>query len=165
MISKLRPFGLLLAVVALVALPAASQAGKGKGQSKSTTHCTVKRAFTVRGLLDGDFTPSDPKTADSISIEVRSANRHARRSGEIADQDPSAPGVQVKGAPFSVSGDTFKYKLVDFETNETATTGDKVRLVGKIEYTKQKCEPNTDLEDRYDDVNIRKAVIKDNDGD
>ena len=53
-----------------------------------------------------------------------------------------------------------------FETGETATTGDRVKLVGRIRYTKKRCAPEgTSLEDRYGDPNIRKAVVKDSDGD
>jgi hypothetical protein len=159
--------GLLVAVVALAATPAISMAGpgkgKGKGKGKSGSHCTIKRGFTVRGTLAGGFAQSPTLTADSISITVTSANRHARRSGEIADQNASRSGVQVKNAPYSVSGDSFKYRLVDFEAGENPATGDKVKIVGKIEYTKKKCASGQSLAARYGDVNVRKIVIKDAD--
>jgi hypothetical protein len=168
-ISKLRPMGLLLAVLALAALPAVSQAGpghgKGRAHAKSNGHgkCTVKRGFTVRGTLVDDFTQSATKTANSISITVTSANRHARNSGELADQNASKRGVQAKGASFSVTGDSFKYKLVEFEAGEDPAAGDKVKIIGKITYTKKKCAPGMSLAARYGDVNIRKVVIKDAD--
>jgi hypothetical protein len=165
-INRLRPIGLLLAVFALAALPAATQASRGKTPSADwcAKHGTVKRAFTVRGKL-GSFSGTDKKgTADSIEIVVSSANRHARHSGDIDDQDPVKPGVQVKGATYSVSGDTFKYRRVGYEPSEASEEGDKAKLVGKIEYTKKRCAPEgTSLEDRYGDVNIRKVLVKDKD--
>jgi hypothetical protein len=164
--SKVRTIGLLLALLALAAAPAASQAGKGKG--KSGTHCTLKRGFTVRGTLVS-FTADDPNTEadeESITVTVTGANRHARHSGEIADQDASKPGVQVKGATYSVSDDPFKYKLVGYQGTDTPSAGDKVKIVGKIAYTKKKCAPEgTSLADRYGDPNIRKVKIKDADPD
>jgi hypothetical protein len=155
----------LLAVFALAGLPAVSQADRGKhkgadnAKGKNGKKCTVKRGFVVRGTLVS-FTADE----ESVEVTVTGANRHARRSGEIADQDASKPGVQVKGASYSVSGDPFKYKLVGYETGEDPAAGDKVRIVGKIEYTKKKCAPEgTSLEDRYGDVNVRKVTIKDAD--
>src|ERR671925_1239775 len=107
----IRKIGLLLAALVLAATPAVAEAGKGKGKSKgkSGSHCTVKRGFTVRGTLES-FTADDGSTQadeEEITITVTGANRHARRSGELADQDASKPGVQVKGATYSVSGDPF----------------------------------------------------------
>ena len=46
-------------------------------------------------------TPDDPATAASeatVTLTVTNANSHARRSGDIADQDAVKKGVQVKGA-------------------------------------------------------------------
>jgi hypothetical protein len=170
-IRKLRLFGLLLAVLALGALPAVSQANHGKHKGAGKGHhskCTVKRGFTVRGTLVS-FTADDPATAadeESVDITVTGANRHARRSGEIPDQDAAKPGVQVKGAPYSVSGDPFKYKLVGYQGTDTPSAGDKVKIVGKITYTKKRCAPEgTSLEDRYGDPNIRRVKIKDADPD
>jgi hypothetical protein len=161
--SKIRPIGLLLALLALAAVPAVSQGKKTPSPDWCAKHGTVKRAFTVRGHL-GSFSPTDSKgTASSIEIIVSSANRHARNSGEIDDQDANKPGVQVKGATYSVSSDSFKYKRVGYEPNEASEAGDKAKLVGKIEYTKKRCDPNATLADRYDDVNIRKVVVKDKD--
>ena len=162
----IRKIGLLLAALVLAATPAVAEAGKGKG--KSGSHCTVKRGFTVRGTLES-FTADDGSTQadeEEITITVTGANRHARRSGELADQDASKPGVQVKGATYSVSGDPFKYKLVGYTGGDTPSTGDKVKLVGKILYTKKRCAPEgTSLEDRYGDVDVRRVKIKDADPD
>jgi hypothetical protein len=164
----MKKVALLVAAFALVAMPASAAPGKGKGKGKSGSNCTLKRGFTVRGTLQS-FTPDNPATEadeEEITITVTNANRHARRSGEIEDQDPSTPGVQVKGATYSVSGDPFKYKLVGYSGSDTPSVGDKVKLVGKIRYTKKRCAPEgTSLEDRYGEPNIRKATIKDADPD
>ena len=84
---KIRLMGLVAAVFALAAIPAVSQATHGNGNAKSHAHSCkqLKLGFTVRGLLDvpPEFA-SATKTADDISLsEVTSANRHARRSGEV----------------------------------------------------------------------------------
>jgi hypothetical protein len=153
---SLRWMGLLVAVVALAATPAISMAGpgKGKGKGKSGSHCTIKRGFTVRGTLVS-FTPDNPGTSaneEDISITVTGANRHARRAG-WEKGDAFSPG----------SGDAFKYKLVEFEPGEQPTGGEKVKIVGKIEYTKKKCASGQSLAARYGDVNVRKIAIKDAD--
>jgi hypothetical protein len=165
----MRKIVLLVAAFALVAMPASAAPGKGKGKGKSGSQCkTLKRGFTVRGTLQS-FTPDNPGTEadeEEITITVTGANRHARRSGEIADQDPSTPGVQVKGATYTVSGDPFRFKLVGYSGSDTPSAGDKVKLVGKIKYTKKRCAPEgTSLADRYGDPNIRKVKIKDADPD
>jgi len=135
---KIRLMGLVAAVFALAAIPAISQASHGNGNAKSHAHSCkqLKLGFTVRGLLDvpPEFA-SATKTADDISLsEVTSANRHARRSGEV-----------VKGQGYDVNNDP---------------EGFKVKLVG---YTKKRCAPEgTSLEDRYaEHPNLRKVVIKD----
>jgi hypothetical protein len=153
--------GLLVAVVALAATPAISMAGPGKGKGKGKSgnhHCkTLKRGFTLRGTLVS-FNQGDVSVQgdEDISITVTGANRHARRAG------------WEKGDTFSKSDDAFKYKLVEFEPSEQPTgdtpgnTPERVKIVGKIAYTKKKCaEPGTSLADRYGAVNIRRVTIKD----
>ena len=57
-------------------------------------------AYQVGGTLES-VTLDDPATAGNqatITLKVTSANMHARRSGELADQNAAKKGVQVKGA-------------------------------------------------------------------
>ena len=137
---------------------------KAKGCKKPSAN----KGFVVKGTLDS-FTADNPATAaneESVTLTVTKANRHAKLSGELADQDAAKAGVQVKGATFSADGATdtngFRVKLVGYGTGETPAAGDKVSLVGKISVAKAKCAPaGTSTADRYGKVNVRKVKIKD----
>jgi hypothetical protein len=131
----------------------------------------VHPAFFVRGTLTS-FTADDPSTADvneaSLTMSVVGANSHARRSGELADQDPSKPGVQVKGASYTATAasDPFVLKLSGFEPGETPDVGDQVRVLGKIALTRKRCaDPGTSLADRYGAVDLKRVRVIDADGD
>jgi len=156
------------AALALLAAPMGAEAKpKPNKNAGGCKHPTVKKGFVVKGTLVS-FTADNPATQadeESVTLTVTKANRHARVSGELADQDPAKPGVQVKGSTFSADGadpNGFKVKLVGYESGETPASGDKVKLVGKISVTKAKCAPaGTSTADRYGDVNVRKVKIKD----
>src|SRR5215210_7278215 len=163
----------VLAAAALAAAPAAQahktgeQHSHGKGGAKGCK--TLKRGFVVKGTLKADgFTADNPDTETneaSLEITVTGANRHARRSGELQDQDAAKKGVQVKGGSYTVSGgdDAFKVRLVGYEPGENPEAGDKVRIVGRIRYTKKRCAEGTSVADRYGAPNIRKVKVKDAD--
>jgi hypothetical protein len=163
-VKRLFAAGLALALLAPATAVAKPDPNKPKGCKKPT----VSKGFVVKGTLDS-FTADDPGTGaneESVTLTVTKANGHAKRSGELADQDAIKPGVQVKGATFSADGATdpngFKVKLVGYGTGEAPATGDKVTLVGKVSVTKAKCAPGgTSTADRYGDVNVRKVKIKD----
>ena len=159
------------AALALLAPAAATAKPDAKPHPNKKAGCkkpAVNKGFVVKGTLDS-FTADDPATAaneESVTLTVTKANRHAKRSGELADQDATKPGVQVKGATFSADGATdpngFTVKLVGYGAGETPAAGDKVSLVGKISVTKAKCAPTgTSTADRYGDVNVRRVKIKD----
>ena len=163
-----------LLVAALLVVPAVGQAHHKPGHTKGPksgqpSHGCKKPAtkvgFVVRGTLT-TFTADDPNTTPaneaSLSITVTGANRHARNSGELVDTDPSTPGTQVQGGPYTVTGatDPFTVKLVGFGSGETPAAGDPVKIIGKVARTKAKCAaPGTSLADRYGQVNVRKVVI------
>jgi len=159
----------VFAAAALLALPAVGQAahnGKTHGQGKSCAKPTVKAGFVVKGTLTS-FTADDPATTadeESVTITVTRANRHARRSGELTDRDPAKPGVQVAGGTFSVNGstDAFKVGLSGYDTGETPSTGDKVRIVGKVALTKKRCAAaDATFDERYGAVNVRRVKVID----
>ena len=162
--KRLFAAGLALALLAPATAVSKPDPNKPNGCKKPT----VNKGFVVKGTLDS-FTADDPATPaneESVTLTVTKANRHAKLSGELADQDAAKPGVQVKGASFTADGATdangFKVKLVGYDTGETPATGDKVTLVGKVKVTKAKCAPaGTSTADRYGDVNVRKVKIKD----
>ena len=162
MIRQFRPIALLFALVALAALPAVSQAdhGKHKGKGHAKHHCVIHPGFVVKGKLVS-FTADDPATTDtdetSVTLTVTGANKHARRSGvSKGDEVTYTAATDEHG---------FKTRLSGFESGETPAAGDKVRVVGHIEYTKKKCAPGTTREERYGDVNVRRVKIVDADGD
>ena len=175
--KTIRLLTMLAAALALLVAPTAVQAHhkpdhtKGPGGQHKSRSCkkpATNVGFVVRGTLTA-FTadvPATPAEESSVSITVTGANRHARNSGELQDTDPTTPGTQVQGGPFTVNGaaDPFKVKLVGYETGETPTAGDSVKIIGKVARTKAKCAtPGTSLADRYGQVNVRKVVIHDAD--
>ncbi|MGH2840028.1 MAG: hypothetical protein ACRDKY_04295 [Solirubrobacteraceae bacterium] len=177
MLKHTRTFAMLAASGALLALPATGIAGgdhgkgKGKGQGSAKSCKAKKVGYVVRGTLVS-VTADDPATADVneavVTMTVTGGNRHARNSGELADQDPVKPGVQVKGGTYTATAadDAFKLKLNGYEGTDTPSVGDKVQVVGKIALTKKRCAPDgTSLADRYGDPNIKKVTISDRDPD
>src|SRR3990170_1481035 len=90
-----RLFAVCLAL-ALVA-PATAVAKPDPNNPKGCKKPTVNKGFVVKGTLDS-FTADDPATAaneESVTLTVTKANGHAKKSGELADQDAAKPGVQV----------------------------------------------------------------------
>lgn len=162
---------------ALLAMPVSGAIGeKGHGQRNATGSAqscakTKKVGFVVRGTLTG-YTADDPATTDVneavVTLSVTGANRHARRSGEIADQDADKKGVQVKGATFTATAadDAFKLRLVRFQGDDTPSNGDRVKVRGRIPRTKKRCAPaGTSVADRYGKPNIKRVRIADRDPD
>jgi len=161
-----RLFAACLALALLA--PATAVAKPDPNNPKGCKKPAVNKGFVVKGTLDS-FTADDPATEaneESVTLTVTKANRHAKLSGELADQDAVKPGVQVNGAKFTADGATdtngFRVKLVGYDTGETPATGDRVTLVGKVRMTKARCAPaGTSTADRYGEVNVRKVKIKD----
>ena len=175
----------LLVAAALLAVPAVGQAhktgsqhnhganGKANGKGKSCAKKpTVNKGFVVKGTLVS-ATADNPLTANdneaNVVITVTGANRHARVSGELTDQNPSADGVQVAGGSYTVdaTNDAFSVQLSDYTGTDTPSAGDAVRIVGKVAVTRKKCataQQDTAAE-RYGDVNIRRVKIADRDAD
>ncbi|MGH2898603.1 MAG: hypothetical protein ACRDMZ_08005 [Solirubrobacteraceae bacterium] len=176
MLKPARTITSLVAAGALLAAPAAAVATKGdhSGKShknKSANSCakTHMKGFVVAGTLVSAVA-DDPTTAASeatVTLTVTGANRHARHSGELADQDATKPGVQVKGATYTVAaGDAFRLKLRGYEGTDTPSAGDRVKVIGRIAVTKKRCAPaGTSVADRYGAVDVRRVSIKDRDPD
>jgi hypothetical protein len=168
MLNKTKSLALLIAAGALLALPATgTAAGKGKGESKRCEKAP-KVGYKVSGTLES-VTADDESTEafeGSVTLTVTRANGHARRSGDIPDQDPSQEGVQVAGATYTVSGDAYKLMLKGYEDADTPSAGDPVHVVGRIPRTRAKCAPEgTTLADRFGTADIRQVSIKDADPD
>jgi hypothetical protein len=163
LIKQIRSIGVLVTAGALFAVPAVAQAthnshhnpgGNSQGKSQACDN-TLSRAFVVKGTVVS-FDGTD------VEISVTGANRHARNSGELQDQDLSTSGTQVAGDTHTTSAgsDSFKLVLSGYETGETPQVGDKVRLIGKIAIVKKRCaDEGATIEARSTDVNLRKVQI------
>jgi hypothetical protein len=172
--NKTWTFASLVTAGALLAAPAIGQAAKPVKAAK--THPTKScKAMSVGYSIGGTLmsaTLDDPATTavneGSITLKVTSANKAARNSGEIADQDAVKPGLQYKGATMTlaVADDAYTVRLNGYEAPDTPSVGDKVHVVGKIALTKKRCAPaGTSLADRYAAPNVRKVTISDRDAD
>lgn len=160
MLKTVRRIGTLAIAAALLAVPATALAAPGgKGLTKSCAK-TPKVGYHVKGTLVS-------MTPNTVTITVTSANSHARKSGEIADQDPMTEGVQVAGATYTVPAtDAFLLRLHGFEGTDTPSPGDRVKVGGRIPRTKARCAPeNTSLADRYGTPDVRRVGIWDQDAD
>jgi hypothetical protein len=164
-----------VAAGALLALPASGMAAKGghsataKGKAKSCA-TTPKVAYRVSGTLLS-ATLDDPATTGlneaSVTLKVTSANVHAGRSGEIADQNATKKGVQVKGATMTVAAtDAFTLKLNGYEGTDTPSIGDRVKVSGRIAVTKKSCAAaGTTTAGRYAAPDVKTVSISDRDPD
>ena len=173
--SKTWTFASLITAGALLAAPAIGQAAKPTAKpakTPPTKSCkTVSVGYSIGGTLVS-ATLDDPATPavneGSITLKVTSANKAARNSGEIADQDAVKPGLQYKGAEMTlaVATDAYTVKLNGYEAPDTPSVGDKVKVTGKIALTKKRGAPaGTSLADRYAAPNVRKVTISDRDAD
>jgi hypothetical protein len=163
-----------LTAAALLAVPVTGQAKPGNhNQNQNRGAASCARAHNVGFSLGGTLvsvTADNPATSASeatVTLTVRSANSHARRSGDIADQNPARRGVQVRGAQFTVpAGDAFVLRLNGFAGTDTPSVGDRVRVHGRIAVTKKRCAPaGTSVADRLGAVDVRRVTISDRDAD
>jgi hypothetical protein len=175
MIKSLRIPATLVAATALLALPAAGQAkyDSSHGKSKESDKRCAKAAkvgYSVSGALVS-ATADDPASLAneaSVTLKVTAANKHARNSGEIADQDATMDGVQAAGATLIVTAadDAFSLVLHAYQAPDTPSVGDAVKVNGKIARTKKTCAADGTLTaDRYAAPDIRKLTITDRDPD
>ena len=170
----------LTAAGALVALPATGVADPGKGgdkaKGKTQSQSKSKRCkkapkvgFTVRGTLVSATAdnPMTPENEGTVTITVTGANSHAKKSGDLTDQDATKPGTQVEGGTYTVPAtDAHKLNLVGYEAPDTPSVGDAVKITGKVPVTKKKCAAaGTSEADRYGTVDVRKVTITDSDPD
>ena len=172
--KTIRTISTLVAAAALLAVPAtavAAKGGQGKSQGKAKSCAKApKVGYHVKGTLVS-MTADEPATTDvfegTVTITVTSANSHARKSGDIVDQDAGTDGVQVAGATYTVPAtDAFLLALHDYEGADTPSAGDLVMVSGRIPRTKSRCAPEgTSLADRYGTADVRRVSIWDNDPD
>jgi hypothetical protein len=171
-----RTLATVVAAGALLGAPASGLASKPAGKQrpagKAAKGCakTHNVGYIVAGTLTS-FTTDDPATteveATTVQLTLTAANRHARRSGDIVDQDAAKKGVQAKGFVYTVAaGDAFKLALHGYEGADTPSPGDMVAVIGRVPLTKARCAPEgTSVADRYGAVDVRRVLILDRDAD
>ena len=180
--SSVGRLGMLIRVVALsmATLATIGVAGVAAGapasdvpvaaqlQPNANDPCAVTpiKAYWVEGTLVS-LSADDPATGGfegAVTVIVTDANRHARDSGELADQDASEPGVQVEGSAYTVSGDPYVLTLRQYESPDTPSAGDPVRISGTIPLVDADCTAaGTSLADRYGSPDIAEVTITDAD--
>lgn len=167
--KTIRLISTLVAAAAMLAVPATALAAPGgQGTAKSCAKAP-KVGYQVKGTLVS-MSADNPATEafeGTVTITVTSANSHARKSGDIADQDAVTEGVQVAGATYTVPvTDAFLLALHDYEGADTPSPGDLVKVSGRILRTKARCaSETTTLATRYGAVDVRRVGIWDNDPD
>ena len=179
MLKNTRMITAFVAAGALLAAPAVGLAAKGgnsatakaKGKAKACATKSVGMGYQVGGTLVS-VVPDNPATTDVnemvVTMTVTSANAHAAKSGEIADQNATKKGVQAKGATMTLTAadDAYTLKLNGFEGTDTASPGDRVKVSGKIKLTKKRCAPaGTSTADRYAAPDVKRVTISDRDAD
>ena len=152
----------LAGAIALVAFPATGVAKRGE-HGKHTEHAkgghgkSCAKAHSVGFQIGGtlvSMTADDPATPDSeaaVTLTVTSANKHARRSGEL-----------VKGATYTVAaGDAYESRLSPDYGTATPAAGDRVKVKGRVPVTKKRCAiEGTTADDRYGTPDVTRVSVK-----
>lgn len=175
MLKTIRAIAALAVAAALVVVPATALAakgghGKGKGHAKAqgkAKSCakTGTRGFQLTGTLVS-MTADDAATTDSseatVTLTVTAANRHARNSGELEDQNADRKGMQVVGATYTVpAGDAFVLMLGD-DGAAVPSEGDRVKVKGRIAFTKKRCAAEgASTADQYATPDVTRVKISD----
>jgi hypothetical protein len=174
-----RTIASVIAAGAVLAAPAAALAKhddhakkQNKPHKNHVANCTKTHSvgFGLTGTLVA-FTADDtatPANEASVTLTIKSANRHARNSGDIADQDAAKPGIQAAGATFTVAAatDPFNLRLKHYQGTDTPSVGDRVKVRGRIARTSRKCAPaGTSIADRLGAIDVRRVTISDRDPD
>ena len=164
MTNHARTIAALTAAGAALALPATGTAQRPADPGSQGRENRCAQVRTVAYQVSGTYVSH---TANSVTLTVRSANSHARKSGEIADQNASRRGVQVRGAMYTVPAtDAFTLRLRGYEGTDTPSTGDRVKVSGRIPLQKRNCPPaGASLADRYGAPDVRRVTISDRDPD
>jgi hypothetical protein len=154
----------LVVAAALMAAPATAYAAKGgQGKAKSCAK-TATRGYQLTGTLVS-VTADESSTLESeasVTLVVTSANRHARNSGELEDQDVDRKGVQVVGATYTVPvGDAYVLQLGD-DGAAVPSEGDRVKVKGRIALTKKRCAAeDTSMADRLATPDVTRVTVSD----
>ena len=171
-----RTLAAAVAAGAMLAVPAAALAAKGdhgKSNAHKTTPAKCAKTHTSGYSLVGSLVaataddPATPASEATVTLKILSGNSAAKRSGDIADQDATKPGVQIRGAEFTVpAGDAFVLRLHGYQGTDTPSVGDRVKVNGRIARTSKKCATaGASIADRLGAIDVRRVTISDRDPD
>ena len=161
MTKNARTIAALTAVGSALALPAVGTAQRPADPGHQGRAQSCENVRTVAYRVSGTLVSA---TANSVTMTVRSANSHARKSGEIADQNATRRGVQVRGATYPVPVSASTLRLRGYEGTDTPSAGDRVKVSGRVPLQKRKCAvAGTSLADRYGAPVVRRVTVSDRD--
>ncbi len=163
----------ILALAAVAALGISGSAlahGRAGQHGKAHTHTakTQKVGFTLAGVLGSDtatfpqFTAvGDNFTASAFSLDLTSANKHARNALGIQKSAIEGTGLTA----FNFGTDQFKLTVEGITNGGDTTTwnddlaaGDRVKVIGKVERTRESHTHGKPTWD-YGTVDVRKVIV------
>ncbi len=157
---------LALTAVAALAVPAAAQAKPPKPPKPAKTPTATKVGFSYAGLIGATGAPDATQVSgtqfwtlatDPFSLDLESANLHARRVLGITSA--AFAGTTLTEIDEHTTTDQFRLKLVGYDTGEAPDAGDRVKVVGKVERTRNAKGSATKFS--YGAVDVRKVVVTD----
>lgn len=171
-----RTLAAAVAAGALLAVPAAALAAKGDHGKAGKAHkaaaaCTKTHSvgYSLTGTLVA-VTADDAATQANeatVTLKVLHGNNAARRSGDIADQDATKRGTQVRGAEVTIPAtDAFVLRLHGYQGTDTPSVGDRVKVKARIAVTSRRCAAaGTSIADRFGAIDVRRVTVSDRDPD
>ena len=164
---------LALTAVAALAVPAAAQAvkpaepgKKGRDNAAQKQSATKKVGFSFAGLIGATGAPEATQVTgtqfwtlatDPFSLDLESANLHARRALGITSA--AFDGTTLTEIDEGSTTDQFRLKLVGYDTGEAPDAGDRVKVIGKVERTRNPRGSETRFS--YGAIDVRKVVVTD----
>ena len=166
---------LALTAVTALAVPAAAQAvkpadpgknGRDKAAQKQSANKTKTVGFSFAGLIGATGAPDATQvagtefwtlTTDPFSLDLESANLHARRALGITSA--AFEGTTLTEIDEGSTTDRFRLTLVGYDTGEEPDAGDRVKVIGKVERTRNAKGSATKFS--YGAIDVRKVVVTD----
>lgn len=152
------------AVTALAAVPAAE--AKKPTAKKQPTPKTQKVGFTFAGLIGATGAPDAAPvagtefftlTTDPFSLDLESANQHARKALGITKA--ASEGTTLTQIDEGSTTDRFRLTLVGYDEGEAPDAGDRVKVIGKVTRTRNAKGSATKF--TYGEIDVRKVVVTD----
>lgn len=116
---------LALAAIAALAVPAGAQAVKPADKPQKSKG----KAFTLKGTTAATALPvSDGALTGVLTLDPRSANKHARRLLTLTKADIRGTATET----FGVTGDAVRVNYVGLQATDALTATDVIKVIGKV---------------------------------